>query len=119
MGARLNSRLLHGRHEARLVVDGRGWRFEVVLAQPLIKLTACEPQSLGRLRLVATDLVQYARDSASLYGVEINFGLVELESATWRRKRQLRRRNGAAFRDDRRPLEGVAQFAHVARPGVT
>ena len=34
------------------------------------------------------------------------------------RERQLRRGNGAAFTDDRRPLEGVAQFTHVAWPGV-
>src|SRR6185295_1835282 len=78
---RLNSRLLNGPHETGVVVEGPGRRFEVVPAQSLIELVSCEPQSLGRLRLVATDLVQYARDRAPLYSVEIDFGLVELRTA--------------------------------------
>src|SRR2546423_12332617 len=105
-----------GSSDPRLPVSCVCSLVEIVLTQPYVKLRARQTQTPRRLRLVATGVAHDARDHVALHGVQIarrRDGCRRLTA-----QRQMTGRDQAAFAQDRRALERVAQLAHVARPVV-
>src|SRR5262245_9349117 len=108
-------------------LDGGGT--QAVLLHPIVELGARDAQEARGARAVVLRVLESLHDQVALHGLEVEAarrrqgravagGRLDRVGFRADADRQMLHRDQPAVAEDRRALQGVAQLAHVPRPGI-